>query len=99
MRERAAAEQCNHFWEDLGTYHEVGPFKGLEIDLDKCLFNLVPEMPIFSKYYTDEEEDIYSPDDIKSSWFYYSYTELGVRNLKSVKKYLKNADARMLTPE
>jgi hypothetical protein len=76
-----AADQPGHFWEDIGVYHEEGPYEGIEIDLDKCLFNVHED-----SYYInlDGLPDELSPETIKSDNFYISPELKGAENLEAV---------------
>ena len=56
--EWAAASQGGHFWEDMPFSHQVGPFAGMEIDADKCLFSLEPEIP-FPEDMEYEDQEIW----------------------------------------
>ena len=94
------AHMCcsNCAWMDVPTYHEEGPFKGEEVDLDKCLFNHEQDCEDEDAY-EDMDEDAYeemldeqdgacfitlSPDQLGESCFNFSPNKTGVANLKAI---------------
>jgi hypothetical protein len=93
------AESCCQTcaWADLPFEHEIGPFKGEDVDFSKCLFNHEQDCENeewcvdasddeFDNYVYDGEGTVetYSSDEMSNSSFCFGGDKKGVKNLKEI---------------
>ncbi len=86
-------------WAEVPFEHEMGPFKGESVDLDKVLFNHEQDCCIEEEDWDGDEEEYYemldnydgegimptfTPNEIFESCFCFSGDKEGVKNLKAI---------------
>ena len=93
------AETCcqSCAWDCLPFEHEVGPFKGEDVDFSKCLFNHEQDCEDDEWYDGASEDEIdeyeydgegtmetYSSDEMSNSSFCFGADKKGIKNLKEI---------------
>lgn len=79
------AETCcqSCAWDCLPFEHEIGPFKGKDVDFSKCLFN--HEQDCENEYgLSDDTMTTFSSSDVSDSLFCFDGQKEGVKNLKAI---------------
>lgn len=86
-------------WMDIPDEHDIGPFKGEDVDLSKVLFNHEQDCEneeMWEEIINEEEDDedyeyegegtvpTYSPEEQDNSTFCFNGDKTGVKNLKAI---------------
>jgi hypothetical protein len=87
------ATQAGHAWEDMDVFHQAGPYKGHEVDFDKCLISYIGDD--LMREIAARKISSVSPESFGGNWFMFDPDGCAVENIKAITSIFEECGCRV----